>query len=139
MEDGSTAVEWDDVTTTKTEPGEVHEGKVDAYSFETSEPGTKVVPKINSLTKTGSGAMNNYSSSNKGGTKSPGGSKGGGGSPKSEKAKEHKAKKADKFEELKDRYSTIKAAIDDVGRALEDFSNAEEDAFGAAKLAAMKK
>lgn len=40
---------------------------------------------------------------------------------------------------MEDRYSTLKAAIDDVERALEDFSNAEDDAFGAAKFAAMKK
>lgn len=64
-----------------------------------------------------------------------GDSKGGG----DEKIPEHEDKNAEEFEKMEDRYSTLKAAIDDVERALEDFSNAEDDAFGAAKFAAMKK
>lgn len=71
-----------------------------------------------------------------GGGKSSGSSGGGGGSSKTP---EHKAKKADSYNKLDDRYSTIKSKIEDVGRALEDYSNAEDDAFGAAKLAAMEK
>lgn len=65
--------------------------------------------------------------------------KNGGGSKKTEKPKEHDPKEAENYEKMEDRYATLKAAIDDVGRALEDFSNAEDDAFGAAKFAAMKK
>lgn len=68
------------------------------------------------------------------GSKSGGGSGGGGG-----KTAEHKSQKADRYEKKEDRYSTLKAAINQVGRAIEDFSAAEDDAFGAAKYSAMKK
>jgi hypothetical protein len=48
--------------------------------MQTSPPGTKVVPKIDSVSRKASGSSNNYSRSNYGGNKSSGGSKGGGGS-----------------------------------------------------------
>lgn len=130
MEDGSQAVEWDDITTTTTEPGEVHEGKVDAYSLETSEPGTTVTPKINSITKTASGASNNYSSSNSGG-KSPG-SGSGGGSSKS------KAKKPDKSN-IVERYKEITDALDDNTRAMDKASKAADRLYGKDRIEYLKK
>lgn len=142
MEDGQIAVEWDDVTTTTTEPGAVHEGEVDAYSIETSEPGTTMVPKINSLTKTGSGAMNNYSSSNSGGTRTPGGgtksNKGGGGSGKDKK--EFKPKDTDKGEAKKyhKRYENLTNALEDMADALDRIGGAGDDAWGAARVRQLK-
>lgn len=141
MEDGSTAVEWDDVTTTTTEPGEVHEGEVDAYSLETSEPGTTVVPKINSLTKTGSGAMNNYSSSNSGGTRIPGGgtkSDKGNGGDKSKSNGFNKKNDHKKSDEIKERYTNIQSSIDKTARLIERLSEAEDDAWGAQKYRNLK-
>lgn len=141
MEDGSTAVEWDDVTTTTTEPGEVHEGEVDAYSLETSEPGTTVVPKINSLTKTGSGAMNNYSSTNKGGTRTPGGgtksNKGGGGdkSKKEFKPKDRDTSEAKKYHK---RYENLTNVLEDMADALERISGISDDAWGAGRVRQLK-
>lgn len=113
-------------------------GEVDAIAMTTSPDGSEV-PVIESLTRTSSGAMNNYSSSNRGGG-SPGGgggSKGGGGGSGSKPTK----KKAEKRDSMKveDRYSTVKAAIDDVQREMDKFSANQDDMWGGAKLNALKK
>ena len=79
------------ITTTETKPGKEVPGTIDASSMITTEPGTTVVPKINSLTKNASGSANNSSSSNKGGSgggKGGGGGGGGGGSSKPAKKKD---------------------------------------------------
>ena len=65
-----------------------------------------------------------------------GGNGGGGGS-----APKHSAKKAKKRESIKvdDRYSTVKASIDDVQREMDKFSANQDDMWGGAKLNALKK
>ena len=131
MSDGRTTVEWDDITTTTTKPGDVHEGKVDAYAFETSKPGTTVTPKINSVTRTASGSSNNYSSSNSGGD-SPGKNSGGGGSSKTKTA--DKKKESD----VLDRYKEITDALDDVARATNKASKAADRLYGKSRIDAMK-
>lgn len=105
MGGGRIAPEWDDITTTTVEPGAVHEGEVDAYSLETSEPGTTVVPKINSVSKKASGGANNYSHSNSGGG-SPGKSSGGGGGSSS--APKYNEEKYKNTNDEKERYHVIK-------------------------------
>ena len=114
-------------------------GEVDAIAMTTSPDGSEV-PVIESLTRTSSGAMNNYSSSNRGGG-SPGGgggSKGGGGG--SSKAPEKKDDPG-KRESLKiaDRYSTVQAAIDDTQRSLDKLDDTMSDMWGGVKLAALRK
>lgn len=114
-------------------------GEVDAFAMTTSPDGSEV-PIIESLTRTSSGAMNNYSSSNRGGG-SPGGgggSKGGGGG--SSKAPEKKDDPG-KRESLKiaDRYSTVQAAIDDTQRSLDKLDDTMSDMWGGVKLAALRK
>lgn len=131
MEDGSTAVEWDDVTTTTTVPGKVHDGEVDAYSMETSAPGTTVVPKIASVQKMAKGSSNNYSSKNKGGSKSPSGSgKKGGGGKKGGSGSSSKPKKIEKTEDEVDRYHKVNTQIEKVSNNLNKLENAEEKALG---------
>lgn len=93
-------------------------------------------PKIKEIRKTSNGAMNNFSSSNKGGG-SPKGSKssGGGGS-----APKHQAIKAKKYESMKkdDRYSTIKASIEEVQKSLDKYNDAVDDSWGSAKIRALQ-
>lgn len=91
VEGGGSVEEYDMITTTETKPGKEVPGTIDASSMITTEPGTTVVPKINSLTKNASGSANNSSSSNKGGSgggKGGGGGGGGGGSSKPAKKKD---------------------------------------------------
>lgn len=66
-----------------------------------------------------------------------GGGKGGGGGSGSKPTK----KKAEKRDSMKveDRYSTVKAAIDDVQREMDKFSANQDDMWGGAKLNALKK
>ena len=95
-------------------------------------------PKIKELRRTSSGAMNNFSGSNGGGgSPGGGGGKGGGGGSGSKPTK----KKAEKRDSMKveDRYSTVKAAIDDVQREMDKFSANQDDMWGGAKLNALKK
>lgn len=135
---GEDVEEYDIITTTETKPGKMVKGEVDAYSMETSEPGTVAIPKIESITKAPTGAMNNYSGSNSGGgSPGGGGGKGGGGGSGSKPTK----KKAEKRDSMKveDRYSTVKAAIDDVQREMDKFSANQDDMWGGAKLNALKK
>ncbi|DAY92124.1 MAG TPA: tegument protein [Caudoviricetes sp.] len=106
----------------------------------TTSPDGSEVPVIESLTRTSSGAMNNYSSSNRGGG-SPGGSGGskggGGGSSKAPEKKDDPGKR----ESLKiaDRYSTVQAAIDDTQRSLDKLDDTMSDMWGGVKLAALRK
>lgn len=95
-------------------------------------------PKITELKKINSGSMNNFSGSNAGGGSPSGGSKGGGGGGSAPK---HQAKDVSRREKLtiSDRYSSIKASIEDVSRELEDFNSALDDSWGANRLSAMKK
>lgn len=134
--DGRTIPEWDDITTTTTTPGAVHEGEVDAYALETSAPGTTVTPKIDSLTRTARGSSNNYSSSNSGGTSPGKGGGGGGGSSSTPKYNEEKHKNID---DEKERYHVIKNQLEDLTSQYDNISKAKDKAFGAARLANLNK
>lgn len=136
MDDGRIAPEWDDITTTTVEPGAVHEGEVDAYSLETSEPGTTVVPKINSVSKKASGGANNYSHSNSGGGSPKKSGGGGGGSSSTPKYNEEKHKD---INDEKERYHVIKNQLEDLTSQYENISNAKDKAFGATRLANLNK
>ena len=94
-------------------------------------------PKIKELRRTSSGAMNNFSGSNGGGG-SPGGGGGGKGGGGGSKPTKKKAEKRDSMK-IEDRYSTVKAAIDDVQREMDKFSANQDDMWGGAKLNALKK
>lgn len=91
-------------------------------------------PKIDSVTKTRDASASDYSPQNSGG-KTLGNTGGGGGGSKPTK------KKAEKRDSMKieDRYSTVKAAIDDVQREMDKFSANQDDMWGGAKLNALKK
>lgn len=65
-----------------------------------------------------------------------GGNGGGGGSGSAPK---HSAKKASKYEPIKDRYATIKSSIDEVQRSVDALSEAEDDAWGGDKVRNMQK
>ena len=126
MENGQTAVEWDDITTTTTKPGKVIEGEVDAYSMQTSEPGTTVVPKIEKLTKKATGSANNYSSTNKGG-----------GAPSKGSGSSSKPKKVDKIENETDRYHEVDTQIQKVENGLKKIERQQKKTFGADFLEAL--
>lgn len=135
---GEDVEEYDIITTTETKPGKMVKGEVDAYSMETSEPGTVAIPEIESITKAPTGAMNNYSGSNSGGGSPGGGGGKGGGGGSGSKLTKKKAEKRDSMK-VEDRYSTVKAAIDDVQREMDKFSANQDDMWGGAKLNALKK
>ena len=97
--------DWVDNETSTVTPGPVETYTEDAPAMITSEPGTTVVPKINSLTKKASGGANNYSHSNSGGG-SPGKSSGGGGGSSS--APKYNEEKYKNTNDEKERYHVIK-------------------------------
>ena len=109
---------------TKTYPGAEYSytDYIDAVAMSTDGK----TPKIKSITKKGTGASNNYSSSNKGGSKSPGGGggkgKGGGSSSK--------PKKIDKTVEQSDRYHKVNTQIEKTSNNLDKLEQAEEKALG---------
>lgn len=97
------------------------EGKMMAVGMTVNEEGkaVKTAPKITGITKTGSGSMNNYSSSNKGGG-SPGKS---GGSSK-------KADKKDPIENKKDVYHDIDIILKQISTDLERLESQEKKLVG---------
>ena len=102
-------------------------GKMTAIAMETSADGTKV-PQIKELTKTSSGSMNNYSSSNKGG-KSLGksnGSKGGGGGSGSAK----KPNTMDPLEKEIDRYHDVNIQLKEIQIDLDKLDKQRKKLFG---------
>lgn len=117
-----------------TVPGEPQKvmGYVQVAQISTDE--NPMTPDI-TFVGTGGGNAAGYSprSSGTGG----GGGKGGGGGSGSKPTK----KKAEKRDSMKveDRYSTVKAAIDDVQREMDKFSANQDDMWGGAKLNALKK
>lgn len=76
-----------------------------------------------------------YGSTTSGLQDSGGGGGGGGGGS----APKHSAKKASKYEPIKDRYATIKSSIDEVQRSVDALSEAEDDAWGGDKVRNMQK
>lgn len=105
--------------------------EADAGSLETTPPGVTTVPKIESLTYTGKGSMNNYSGANSGG-KSPGGKKGGGGGGGKKKSNYKKPTP-------KVRYTNRENQISRTEQASEKLAQVEDQLYGRAKLAAMQK
>ena len=123
-------------TTTTVQDGGGEWIEEDVSSMATAPLGeTPVVPQIKSLTKMPTGSSNNYSPENSGGETLGNKPSGGGGGSKPTK------KKAEKRDSMKieDRYSTVKAAIDDVQREMDKFSANQDDMWGGAKLNALKK
>lgn len=134
---GETIENYDIVTTQRvTKQGEMVKGEVDAYSMETSEPGTTVVPKIQSISKKATGSMNNYSSSNKGGGSLSSGKNSGGSSKKSSPAKKQNYTKKN---DVVERYYEITDALEDIADALEDATKASDRLYGKDKISAMEK
>ena len=125
---------FDETTWTETIPGETHEGSVDAYALETSEPGVTVTPKIESVTKSATGSANNYSPHNSGGKK-PGKKSGGGGSDKPKEPQKLDHEKNEELEE--DKYHVITEQLERLNDELEKISKAKDRAFGPKKLALM--
>lgn len=108
---------------TKTYPGEAYEYTDYVEVMAMTTDGS--APKIQSLTKKGTGSSNNYSSKNKGGGSS-GGKKGGGGGGGS-------SKKADKMDNLKeeiDRYHDVNVKLEQIETTLDRLEDAEDKAFG---------
>lgn len=134
---GAKVETYDETTTTETIPGKTHEGSVDAYSLETTEPGTTIVPQINSLTKQASGSANNYSSSNAGGKPAGGGSGSGGGG--SSKPQEHNDEDYKNYNDEKERYHVIKNQLEDLTSQYDKISKAKDKAFGSTRLANLNK
>lgn len=136
VEGGGSVEEYDMITTTETKPGKEIPGSIDASSMVTTEPGTTVVPKINSLTKNASGSANNSSSSNKGGS---GGGKGGGGGGKGSKPKTKDKTKVDESKLKKEddeieRYHKIRNELEDITHELTMIGKAKDRAFGRNKI-----
>lgn len=71
----------------------------------------------------------------RGGSTKPKSNGGGGGGSKPK----HSAKKASKYEPIKDRYATVKSSIDEVQRSVDALSDAQDDAWGAAKVRNLQK
>lgn len=127
---------FDEVTWTEQTGSHTEEGNTTAFAMATSEPGTSVVPQINSITKKASGSANNYSSSNSGGTKQPGGkTKSAGGS----KGKEKNTKDLKVLDDEIERYHEIKELLEDIEAEVNKFSKAKDRAWGAGKIANINK
>jgi hypothetical protein len=126
MVNGGEVETYDETTWSETIPGEVKKGTVDAYSLETSEPGTTVVPKISSVTKKATGSANNYSSTNKGG-----------GAPSKGSGSSSKPKKVDKIENETDRYHEVDTQIQKVENGLKKIERQQKKTFGADFLEAL--
>ena len=114
---------------------------VDVVSMGVQTPnGQGHSPKIKSLTKKGTGSMNNYSPSNSGGTKSPGGkSSGGGKKGKSGGGSADKPDKMDPLKEEKDRYHEVNVQLQLIENELKKLDRAKEKAFGKAKIELLNK
>lgn len=93
-------------------------------------------PVIKSLTKTSSGAMNNYSSSNKGGGKPGKSGGGGGGGSKSKPAEKVKYTKKD---EVVDRYKEINDTLSDIEETMSDINKQADRLYGASRISQMEK
>ena len=116
--DGFQAIPWYETATTSWQDGyDTFTGKMTAIAMSTD--GT--TPLIESITRTNSGSMNNYSSSNKGG-KSPGSSKKSSSKPK----KAEKLKKSDVVE----RYQEITDSLTDLHEEMDDVSRAADNLWG---------
>lgn len=114
----------------KVEPGKTIPYEVDAASLETTPPGVTTIPKIESLTYTGKGSMNNYSGANSGGSPAGGGKGGGGGGGK---------KSSYKKPTPKVRYTNRENQISRTEQVSEKLAQVEDQLYGRAKLAAMQK
>lgn len=136
---GEQVEEYDIITTTETKPGKEVQGTVDAYALETSEPGTKVVPKINSITKNPPPIKTNRVSNPSGGGGKGGGGGGGGGSNKPSKPKTVEPTEQKKKSDEVERYHEINQELEDLQNSLDEIGKLKDEAWGADKLAAMDK
>lgn len=122
---------WDYVPTKETEETK-KEVPVTSYKL---KPGTGVTKTSSGRQKVGNSTPptpTNY----RGGSTKP---KTGGGGGGSGSAPKHSAKKASKYDPIKDRYATIKSSIDQVQRSVDALSDAQDDAWGAAKVRNLQK
>ena len=123
--DQETGAPWWETATTSWQDGyDTYTGDIDAIAMSTDGK----TPVIESITRTNSGAMNNYSSLNPGG-KSPGG--GGGGSSK-------KSVDSVKKSDVVDRYKEIEDQLDNVRDATDRASKAADRLYGKDRINAMK-
>lgn len=121
---------WDYVPKKETEET-TQETPVTSYKLKPGTGVTKTSSNIQKVNHSTPPTTNNYRG---GGSKPKSGGGGGGGS-----APKHKAKKASKYEPIKDRYATIKSSIDEVQRSVDALSEAEDDAWGGDKVRNMQK
>ena len=137
---GEQVEEYDIITTTETKPGKEVQGTVDAYALETSEPGTKVIPKINSITKNPPPIKTNrVSNPSGGGGKGGKGGGGGGGSNKPSKPKTVEPTEQKKKNDEVERYHEINQELEDLQNTLDEISELKDETWGADKLTAMDK
>ncbi len=94
-------------TTTDTVDEEVAEGTVGAIAVSTDGS----APKIQSVTKKGTGSFNNYSSKNKGGASSPGKGSSGGGSKSEPNKKDPNEDKVDRYEKVNVQLERLSAKL----------------------------
>lgn len=132
-------ISWTDHEWSNTEQvdGGTLQSAAPSLSFNTLDGQTATVPstEIESLTYTGSGSLNNYSSTNSGGPPA-GGSKGSGGGGSKAEYKPQNAKREDPIIE---RYQDITESINEIERKMEDISDASDDAFGATRVKHLQK
>lgn len=103
---------------------------------------TNFALKVTGATRNGNtfssgGNFKHNNSTSGSGNSSPKKTGGGGGGSKS--TPKHSAKKASKYESIKDRYSTVKSSIDEVQRSVDALSDAQDDAWGASKVRNLQK
>lgn len=113
---------WETATSSWQDGYDTYTGKMDVVAM--SSDGK--TPQIQELRKKSSGAMNNFSSANKGGKS------GGGGGGNSEKTK--RTKKS----EVVDRYKEVNDLIDDSREAMEKAKREADGLWGAARLKKMR-
>lgn len=124
---------WDYVPKKETEQT-TQETPVTSYKI---KPGTGVTTTSSNKTRI-SRATPPTPTSYRGGSTKPKTGGGGGGGGSGSKPTKKKAEKRDSMK-VEDRYSTVKAAIDDVQREMDKFSANQDDMWGGAKLNALKK
>lgn len=123
---------WDYVPKKETEQT-TQETPVTSYKIKPGTGVTTTSSNKSSVSRATPPTPTNY----RGGSTKPktgGGGGGGGGS-----APKHSAKKASKYDPIKDRYATVKSSIDEVQRSVDALSDAQDDAWGAAKVRNLQK
>lgn len=110
---------------------------IPAWAMEAAPPGTRVTPKINSISKKANGGANNFSKSNKGGKgpgKSGGGKKGGGG-----KGKKNQKVQPKQYQDEFDVYGELNHAIKDLDHTLNNLGKQYDYVFGKERIKNLEK